>query len=266
MSRRTAFALGCCALAALAACTGRSASGSAGRTGASTVLVMQLNLCNSGIAACYTGRSVATAAALIRARRPDVVTLNEICRADLTSLGRAMGGVSAFRAALDRRTAGRPFRCRDGQLYGMGVLARKSAADAAIRTYGGRYPAQDRNDPEERVWLCVHAGLYACTTHTASASPAVALEQCRYLMTVALPDVMRRGGTDHVVLGADLNLVAGRDPGPESCVPEGYRRVDDGARQDIIVSTYFTVRSHSTVDMHGSTDHPALLVELTRSA
>src|SRR4051812_5360187 len=44
------------------------------------VRLLQLNLCNSGIAACYTGRSVAEAATVIRAEAPDLVTLNEICQ------------------------------------------------------------------------------------------------------------------------------------------------------------------------------------------
>ena len=47
------------------------------------VRVLQLNLCNSGIAACYTGRSTAEAATVIHAEIPDLVTLNEICQGDL---------------------------------------------------------------------------------------------------------------------------------------------------------------------------------------
>ena len=54
-----------------------------------TMSVLQMNLCNSGWAGCYTGRSVREAAAVIRAERPDVVTLNEICRDDLVAAGRA---------------------------------------------------------------------------------------------------------------------------------------------------------------------------------
>src|SRR6476469_4016321 len=40
------------------------------------VRVLQMNLCNSGLAGCYTGRAVATAVEVIRAQAPDVVTLN----------------------------------------------------------------------------------------------------------------------------------------------------------------------------------------------
>jgi hypothetical protein len=73
--------------------------------------VLQLNLCNSGDAGCFTGRAVDRAAAVIRAEEPDVVTLNEVCRGDLPVLERALAGsgrggatLSAFRAAMDRRT------------------------------------------------------------------------------------------------------------------------------------------------------------------
>ena len=52
--------------------------------------VLQMNLCDSGIAGCYTGRSVAEATALIRAEKPDVVTVNEICRDDIAALSRAL--------------------------------------------------------------------------------------------------------------------------------------------------------------------------------
>jgi hypothetical protein len=168
---------------------------------------------------------------------------------------------SAFEPAGDPRT-GRPLRCVNGQQYGIGVLARRSVKNSGAPTYRGRYPIQDSSEPEQRVWLCVHAGVYACTTHASSTSPRVALAQCRYFMTVAVPQMIRRSGRGDVVLGADLNLVAGRAPGVQSCVPNGYRRVDDGSRQDVVMSDYFTPRSHSTVDMHGSTDHPGLLVEL----
>ena len=57
-------------------------------------------------------------------------------------------------------------------------------------------------------------------------------------------------------LGADLNLLAGRSPDPESCVPRGYQRADDGSRQDIVVSPGIALRSPAIIDMHRTTDHP----------
>jgi hypothetical protein len=263
-----------------AAAAGRAAGSSSGPGWLSVVgarrgpalRVLQFNLCDSGIAGCFTGRSVSVAAAVIRSERPDVVTLNEVCRDDVSALGRAMseanGGnavASAFKAAVDRRTGG-PFRCLNGQQYGIGVLALRDSARSAYSIYGGIYPSQDLADPEERVWLCVElrGGVFACTTHTASTSATAALAQCRFLFSSALPMVRRRrSGAAPIILGADLNLRADRSPGPQSCLPAGYQRVDDGSLQDVVASPGVTLRSRTVIDMQGATDHPGLLVELT---
>lgn len=262
-------------LVAGSACTGKGAASHTAPTspeGRGTLGVLQMNLCDSGIATCYTGRSVGEAAAVIRDRRPDIVTLNEVCRADVSALERAMSAIdpgipvaSAFKAAGDRRTNG-PYRCRSGQPYGIGVVARLRASRPGFRTYGGRYPVQDLSDPEERVWLCIHAaaGFYACTTHTASTSRAVALAQCRYLLGRALPALLRRHGAGPVVVGADLNLPTGDSPDAASCLMDGYQRADDGSRQDVIASPGLTVAHRAIIDLRGTTDHPGLLVALSR--
>ena len=238
----------------------------AGRVPGTPSRVLQLNLCDSGIATCYTGRAVARAAAVIRSDAPDVVTLNEICQEDLYPLDRALvevygGGtvVSAFRAAQDRRTGG-DFRCRNGKPYGIGLLAHVPGPSARYSTDGGVYPDQDPRDPEERVWLCVYAtgAFYGCVTHLASTSATVALAQCRYLLTTAIPDVRRTGGYRPTVLGGDLNL-----PDPRSCVPPGYVRRGDGGVQSVVATDDFVVDAARTVDMAGTTDHPGLLVTLT---
>jgi endonuclease/exonuclease/phosphatase family metal-dependent hydrolase len=239
-----------------------------GPAGGRSVRALQLNLCNSGIAPCYTGRSVGAAARLIRRWRPDIVTLNEVCRKDVSALRSALSQgargsavASAFKAAVSRPADG-PFRCRNGQPYGIGVIAVLPSSTSRSRAFGDRYPMQDLTDPEERVWVCIKAEVYACTTHTASTSTAVALAQCRYLMRVALPGLLRRNGEDPVVLGADLNLPSGSSPSAQSCLSDGYQRVDDGSRQDIVASADLRVTRRLVIDMRGTTDHPALLVQL----
>lgn len=209
-----------------------------------TVRVLQLNLCDSGIAECYTGRSVAEAAAVIRATAPDVVTLNEVCRGDVAVLSPGFD-VAEFRAAGDRRTGG-PFRCRDGADYGIGLLVRDPRG--RYRTTSGLYPAQDLRDPEERVWLCVDSGLRICSTHLASTSTVVARAQCGYLMST-----VARGPT---VVGGDFNL---GDVRP--CRGPVHR--SDGAVQQVVATAGFSVGSWRTVDMRGTTDHPGLFVTLT---
>ncbi|MCW2506029.1 MAG: hypothetical protein JWO79_4313 [Actinomycetia bacterium] len=260
---RRPLAVAALLVTAAALLTGSPAAGSAARP---TLRVLQFNLCDSGIAGCYTGRAVAEAAAAIRATAPAVVTLNEICEDDVRVLARAFGGarpIQAFQAAGDRRT-GTAFRCRNGQPYGIGLLANLPGGSA---TSGGIYPMQDVRDPEERAWLCVHAarrggapGLYACTTHLAATSRAHALAQCRYLLGTAIPAM---GGSAPTVLGGDLNLRSGGSPDVAACVPAGYLREDDGAVQHVLANGDFTPGPRTAIAMNGTTDHPGLLVTLT---
>ena len=270
------MALGCCLAVAVVAGSSSAGDGTrrSGDVTRMSLRILQMNLCDSGIAGCYTGRSVAEAAAVIRAERPDVVTLNEICDEDVSVLDRALsevdqGGVvaSGFQAAVNRRT-GDAVRCRNGQRYGNGVLVRVRSPHLEYTTHGATYSTQDTTDPEERVWLCLHAidRFYACTTHLASTSPTVALSQCRYLLNTAIPALRTADGSDPVVLGADLNLAAARTPDARSCVPAGYARTDDGGRQHIMVSAGLTVRSSRSINMRGTTDHPGLLADLSTTS
>src|SRR4051794_11559546 len=152
---------------------------------ATPVRVLQMNLCNSGIAGCYTGRAVAEGAAVIRAEVPDLVTLNEVCAGDVPQLERALaevtpggGVVSAFQAARNGRT-GDAYRCRNGQAYGIGLVSRWPSAPGQAAT-GGIYLAQDPDDPEQRAWLCLPVApgsgsrATVCTTHLAYTSRPVA--------------------------------------------------------------------------------------------
>ncbi|GAB3059322.1 endonuclease/exonuclease/phosphatase family protein [Micromonospora schwarzwaldensis] len=244
-------------------------SSTAGGSGPGTLRVLQMNLCNSGRAGCYTGGSVRRAAEVLAAEQPDVVTLNEICRDDVDTLERALaatrpGGriVGAFQPAGDRPSRAAT-RCDNDQQYGIGLLARLDARDARSGVYRGTYPAQDLADPEERVWLCLHAAaLHACTTHLANTDGAVALAQCAQLLGAVVPAIRRGAGYDPTVLGGDLNLRAGGAPDVRSCVPSGYRRVDDGARQQIMATTDVAICCRRSVDMGGTTDHPALVATL----
>ncbi|MFJ1538906.1 endonuclease/exonuclease/phosphatase family protein [Micromonospora chalcea] len=242
-----------------------------GEPGSGTLRVLQMNLCNSGRAGCYTGRAVRQAADVIAAERPDLVTLNEICRDDVETLERALraarpGGtvVSAFHAAGDRPNAA-PTYCNNGQPYGIGLLTRLDARGARPTVHRGTYPAQDFADPEERVWLCLRAAglLHACTTHLANTSGDVALAQCAQLVGAVVPAIRRDGGYAPTVLAGDLNLRVGGTPDVRSCVPAGYRRIDDGARQQMVTTGDVMICCHRPVDMRGTTDHPALLATVS---
>ena len=90
----------------------------------------------------------------------------------------------------------------------------------------------------------------------------MALAQCQYMLNSAAPTMSRRDGGDPIILGADLNLAARGSPSPRSCLPHGYRSIDDGALQDVVVSPPIEPRTHSVIDMRGTTDHPGLLVDV----
>jgi endonuclease/exonuclease/phosphatase family protein len=260
-----------CLVFAAAALTG-SLAPSAAAAARAPFRVLQMNLCDSGIAECYTGRSVARAATVIRADAPDVVTLNEVCRDDVYALDQALVHVDrgdtvvwAFKAAADRNTGG-AYRCRNGQPYGIGLLARIPTSSRGYATYSGIYPTQDRSDPEERAWLCLYAvgDFNACTTHLANNNPTIAFAQCAYLLDTAIPAVRARtGGDEPTVLGGDFNLTYDRSPDVRSCLPSGYLREGDGGVQDVLATTDFTAISDRSIGMGGTTDHPGLLVALT---
>ncbi|MBL6276568.1 endonuclease/exonuclease/phosphatase family protein [Micromonospora fiedleri] len=232
--------------------------------------VLQMNLCNSGMATgCYTGRAVGRAAEVIRAEAPDIVTLNEVCSDDVDILERVMTQVhagrvvAAFQPARNGRT-GEPYRCVNGQRYGVGVLAHIAAPYRGHTVHHGFYPAQDPADPEQRAWLCLNAtGAYhACTTHLAYTSAELALAQCAHLLGVAVPQVQARSGQQPTVVSGDLNLRHGGSPDVRSCVPADYRHRHDGGVQQVMVTADSSVESVRSIGMDRATDHAAFLVTL----
>jgi endonuclease/exonuclease/phosphatase family metal-dependent hydrolase len=235
------------------------------------VRVLQLNLCSSGIAACFTGRSTERAAAVVRAEAPDLVTLNEVCQDDVTALERALAAavpdgsvVSAFQPARNGRT-GEPYRCRNGRQYGIGLVSRWPSVPGTAPE-GGIYPAQDLDDPEERAWLCLDAAadspVTVCTTHLAYTKREVAGAQCRHLFETVIRERRARDDAAPAVLGADLNLGSGDDPDLKACLPPGSALVDDGGPQHVVATPEYVVGDHRTIDLRGTTDHPGLLVTL----
>ena len=238
---------------------------SRGATGPS-LRALQLNLCDSGIASCYSGRSVAAAAAVIHERRPDIVTLNEVCRGDVSELKQAMSNshrstfvASAFKAAPDRAPNG-PFRCRDGQQYGIGALALTPSSESGYGTYGGVYPIQDLATLKNG---CGYASMWPTRfMHALRTPPAPALMSPSLSAAISWNQLRQPCGARAAPIplsSARINLLAGRSPDPESCLPRGYQRADDGSRQDIVVSPGIALRSPTIIDMHRTTDHPGCL-------
>ena len=236
------------------------------------VRVLQLNLCNSGFADCYTGRATAEAAAVIHEEIPDLVTVNEICQGDLPGLQQALAEVvpdgqvvSAFQGAHDRRT-GDVYRCRNAEPYGIGLISRWPSVPGHTAD-SGIYPSQDTDDPEERAWLCLDVAaspaMTACTTHLADTKSEVAADQCRYLFGTVIAELHARDPVMPVVLGGDLNLGTGDSAPVKSCLPTDSVLADDGGVQLVVATPEFVVSSAGQIDLRGTTDHPGLLVTLS---
>jgi hypothetical protein len=234
--------------------------------------VLQLNLCNSGLAGCYDGgRSVPEASTVIQNSAPDVVTLNEICSNDVPQLAATLANVYsgstvvwAFKAATDRRTNA-PYKCKNGQDYGIGLVAHIPGTYTGHQTFSGIYASQDTGSAEERAWLCLHAtgSYYACTTHLASTSGAVALNQCKDLTNNIIPTVRNSDGGDApTVIGGDLNMKFRGSPNAQDCVPPGYFRKGDSDVQHIMATQDFVFSSSRRIGM-SHTDHDGWFVALT---
>ncbi len=237
---------------------------------------LQLNLCNSGIAGCYQqGRSVPEAGDLIVRLRPDLVTLNEICRNDLPdrlvpSMVTAWPGdrIHQFFAPALRKDTGTPVKCTNGQDYGNAVIGRvPAAAYQGVKTWTGKYTSQDTGN-EQRTYACVYAiGHHlGCTTHLSAFSEPVALAQCRSLLFDVIPQIRAAEGfSGRTVAGGDFNLEYDTsDPeNAQNCVPPGHVRKGDGSVQHVVFSNDLVFVSTQKYSMR-YTDHPAFLVRLTR--
>lgn len=241
---------------ALLGCTAPAAQAAA----ATTVRVLQLNICHSGVAGCFTGEAVmAKAVSVISSVRPQVLSVNESCSGDVERLRAAMGPARAVFVAAQRRD-GTPVRCTNGQEYGNIVMVAESLAGGPPVT--GRYTAQDSGN-EMRVWACLPAGaLSACTTHLSASSGTTALAQCRELMTRAAG----YAATAPVVVAGDMNLRYQGRPNVQDCNRGGFYRKGDGSVQHVFATTNLAFVSGRTISMSGTTDHPAWLVTVTLTA
>lgn len=254
------------ALGALLACVGFAlptasnahATDAARPRAAAPVGVLQLNVCHSGKADCYTGddRAINAGIAAIQQRGPAMVTLNEVCANDITTMTKRTGYHAEFTPA-GRKGSG-PYQCSDGRGdYGVAILAHPDLGAPSGQVVERRYTAQDGGD-EQRVMLCApFSSISACTTHLSAADPAVAAEQCRELTAVAT------GLGRPTVIGGDLNLTHGGNPDVQECVPAGWFRKGDGSVQHVLASGDFGFERAENMPIDG-TDHPGFLVELTR--
>jgi endonuclease/exonuclease/phosphatase family metal-dependent hydrolase len=184
--------------------------------------VLQMNLCSSGTADCYSqadhDAAVDEAAGQIADRDPAAVTLNEACSADAADLARRTGYRVRFAAV---RVAGAPLPCvapRHRGVFGLAVLTRdavRSSRDQAFAAHAGS---------EARRWICATTSrATVCTAHLGTRGSAAERRandsECAELRGV----LARYDEAGTTVFGGDTNR---RTP----CAPAGmWARSDASA-------------------------------------
>ncbi|MGH3939078.1 MAG: endonuclease/exonuclease/phosphatase family protein [Pseudonocardiaceae bacterium] len=216
---------------------------------ATSYSVLQINICNSGHADCYTGRATTRAGDLIKARTPSVVTMNEMCAADLEPIREKTGYTGVF-------TQSGSQTCANGSAYGNALLF--PAGSTITTPYRLTYNSQNSHT-EHRTLTCAQAnGVTACVTHLSNLSAKT--DQAAKMKEV-VGDYARQGPT---VLGGDWNMKYNGNPNAQDYVPAGMFRKGDGGVQHVMASNgHFGFTETRTMQLDW-TDHPALQVYLTR--
>lgn len=236
---------------------GGESSSSGGETPGGEMRVLQLNLCHSGLAGCFTGDPVMDkAVSVIKDVGPGLVTLNEVCRDDVAWLASHTGAVDhRFTPAL--RADNTPVKCKNGDDYGNGLLSWFAPKWKTPVT--GVY-AKQSSQTERRVWICMgYEKFVGCTTHLSTAGDT-AMAQCKELVGGALSTAAADGPA---VMAGDWNLKYKGSPNAQDCVMDGFYRKGDGALQHVLASDHFGFIETVVIDMDGTTDHPGLEVRLT---
>lgn len=255
--RRRSVALCAAALLAVFVTAFGSQAGAQQAPKAASFDVLQLNLCNGGFAQCYSaGTAVDSAIAAIQQRRPDVVTLNEICAPDITRITHETGYQGEF-TPIGSKVTGAPQPCSDGRGdYGVAVLAHPDHGAIGGTVVERQFVAQD-GGKEARVLVCAPFSSFAACTGFLSVDAKVASDQCKELTQVAA------GFAPKTLLAGDLNLAEGGDPDVRSCVPTGWFSKGDGGVQHVFATNSFTFERAENLPVEG-TDQPGLLVETAR--
>jgi hypothetical protein len=228
--------------------------------------VLQMNICNSGKAGCYTGMATAGAIDLINDRKPSVLTLNEACSSDWADIKARTGYDGVFTPSGSQTCTGG----RGG--YGNALLFPAGTSFSLILQipYTCQYEPKKtmdekeqeceekgKEEKEKRTLTCaVAGGVTACVTHLDSKSPTVRAQQAQQ-MEDKVNDYAEQGPA---VLGGDWNLKAKK---AQEYVPAGMFRKGDGDVQHIMASHHFGfVRKEILDEPLRWTDHRALQVYL----
>jgi endonuclease/exonuclease/phosphatase family metal-dependent hydrolase len=222
---------------------------------------MQMNLCLSGLDACYLKVAypavLREAVARIREEHPQAVTFNEACGGDVALIARRTGYHLRFARVIYRGALLRCIKPGGRGFFGDAVLTK-----AAIESSSNR-PFEAQAGIEQRRWLCVttRVEIEVCTAHLASSEPdevAANEPQCIELRALLAGLAASHTHSHSVIFGGDVNRLS-------SCAPQGFWiRTDASAGQNPGVQQVYgtgALRSPSAeVVPARHTDHDILVV------
>ncbi|WP_157260627.1 endonuclease/exonuclease/phosphatase family protein [Patulibacter minatonensis] len=238
-----AFALA----SALAPVVAASPASAAGRF---TPLI-HLNACDRA-QKCENKRGTATGSiiATVKARKPDLLTLNEICSKSVRTIAKETGYHHVF------TQAGPKSVCRGGRgnrgEYGNAILAAPQRTLTSPYRYA--YAAQAKGNPEKRLLTCADSsGALVCTTHLDPTG--VKRAQAKELR--AQLDALLVNRNPLMFVGADLNLDP--EPAAQFAKPDALQDFNDGRVMHIFASKSFAnVTRTILTGAEVWTDHPGL--------
>lgn len=231
--------------------------------------VLQVNLCGSGYdEECYEkgGASVKGTVRLIKKLKPQVLTLNEMCRNDLDTLFAEMRAANPDSGATwsfspITRADGGHINCVTGGSYGSAVVA-TIAGMTSYNAWTYTFAKQARGD-ERRLANCSvirgrqGAGYFTCAVQFARKDAEVAGAQCRQLTETIMDELA--GKTDYPIMsGGTFNL---GKAGVADCLEPVAEYYDSASGDDVqwlVSSEGLTLGDVQTFEVKG-TDTPATL-------
>ncbi|MFE0156171.1 endonuclease/exonuclease/phosphatase family protein [Nonomuraea sp. NPDC059007] len=261
------------------------------------IRVLQMNLCNSGLADhCWNkkpgepeeraAKIMQVAATEIARIKPTVVTINEICSGDLEGFKQKIGfkGDSFFtvlKGAAGSRTplkCGQPGNPSKGGDYGSAILTREPLSEPHSEFRLEKALDAQQNDSEVRVMGCRKMPWATVCTAQLHAVPSgedhvdylrsvrVTAEQCLQFSREA----MQFAGDGPLIIAGDLNLRwdKPREQDALNLCGLGFTRKGDGGRQHVISGKAFgQPQTDPWPDTSEPdtvwTDHPLFYVDLT---
>ena len=211
------------ALVLAAVAFGASAT-SAGAAGRPFTPLIHLNACDNA-RRCAGGNAPGNITAIVRGRKPELLTLNEVCSESVAQIADATGYRRIFTQAGEARCAGGRGR------YGNAILAAPYRTLTPVLEL--KY-ADQQAGPEKRMLTCADSsGVLVCVTHLDHRGKAA--EQARELRRNL--NALLETRNPLMFVGADLNLAP---PATRAnALPAAMARIGDGRVMHVFYSKAF---------------------------